>query len=46
MIRYWEADLCAVDPDNYWIDRATNERVNAVTGERTAATPDQLGEDA
>ncbi len=34
---YWEADLCPLDPDNFWIDRATGERVNAATGERTAA---------
>ncbi len=31
----WEADLDAADPDNFWIDRASGERVNAVTGERT-----------
>jgi len=43
MKHYWEADLCALDPDNYWIDRATSERVNALTGERTPATPAQLG---
>lgn len=36
--RYWEADLDPCDPDNYWIDQETGERVNAVTGERTAHT--------
>ena len=41
----WEADLCAVDPDNYWIDRATLERVNATTGARTPATLRELGEE-
>lgn len=32
----WEADLDPCDPDNYWIDQATGERVNAVTNERSA----------
>lgn len=32
---YWEADLDPLDPDNYWIDRETGERVNAWTNERS-----------
>jgi hypothetical protein len=32
----WSGSLCPIDPDNYWIDDKTGERVNAVTGERTA----------
>ena len=42
--REWEADLCAVDPDNFWIDRDTHERVNAETGERAPSTAKQRGE--
>lgn len=41
---YFEADLCAEDRDNFWIDRDTLERVNAETGERTPSTPEQRGE--
>lgn len=33
----WPASLCPIDPDNYWIDDETGERVNAHTGERTPA---------
>ncbi len=31
----WSASPCPVDPDNYWIDDETGERVNADTGKRT-----------
>lgn len=31
----WSGSPCPLDPDNYWIDDETNERVNAYTGERT-----------
>ncbi|MGB3833777.1 MAG: hypothetical protein WA975_18150 [Mesorhizobium sp.] len=30
----WSGSPCPKDPDNFWIDDATGERVNAVTGER------------
>lgn len=32
---YWEASLDPCDPDNYWIDDLTGERVDALTGERS-----------
>lgn len=32
----WAGSPCPVDPDNFWIDDATGERVNATTGERNA----------
>ncbi|MGK2884347.1 MAG: hypothetical protein ACSLE8_06160 [Rhodococcus sp. (in: high G+C Gram-positive bacteria)] len=32
----WSSSPCPLDPDNFWIDDATGERVNAKTGERTA----------
>lgn len=31
----WSGSPDPEDPDNYWIDDATGERVNAHTGERT-----------
>lgn len=31
----WSGSPCPNDPDNFWIDDATGERVNAETGERT-----------
>lgn len=31
----WSGSPCPLDPDNYWIDDKTGERVNAKTGERT-----------
>jgi hypothetical protein len=31
----WSGSLCPIDPDNFWIDDDTGERVNATTGERT-----------
>lgn len=30
----WSGSPCPRDPDNFWIDDATGERVNAATGER------------
>ena len=33
----WSGGPDPKDPDNYWIDDATGERVSAATGERTAA---------
>lgn len=30
----WSGSPDPADPDNYWIDDATGERVNAHTGER------------
>lgn len=32
----WSGSPCPTDPDNFWIDDATGERVNAHTGERSA----------
>jgi hypothetical protein len=31
----WSGYPDPADPDNYWIDDKTGERVNATTGERT-----------
>lgn len=31
----WSGSQDPADPDNYWIDDKTGERVNAWTGERT-----------
>jgi hypothetical protein len=31
----WTGSPCPHDPDNFWIDDKTGERVNAHTGERT-----------
>lgn len=31
---------CPVDPDNFWIDEETGQRVNASTGERLPAFAD------
>ena len=31
----WSGSLDPTDPDNFWIDDTTGERVNAKTGERT-----------
>lgn len=31
----WDGSPDPNDPDNYWIDDQTGERVNATTGERT-----------
>lgn len=31
----WSGSLDPKDPDNFWIDDDTGERVNATTGERT-----------
>jgi hypothetical protein len=33
----WTGSPCPRDPDNFWIDDKTRERVNAKTGERTRA---------
>ena len=35
---YYEASQCPTDPDNFWIDDVTGERINAETGERTYRT--------
>ena len=35
-MKYYETSLCPFDPDNFWIDTGTNERVNAYNGQRTA----------
>jgi hypothetical protein len=43
-LREWSGSPDPRDPDNYWIDEATNERVNASTGVRTALTPADLKE--
>ena len=34
----WSGHPDPNDPDNFWIDDKTGERVNADTGERTAPT--------
>lgn len=31
----WSGSPCPIDPDNYWIDDKTGERVSATTGKRT-----------
>ena len=31
----WSGSPCPIDPDNFWIDDETGERVNATTGERS-----------
>jgi hypothetical protein len=33
----WSGSPDPTDPDNFWIDDETGERVNAETGERTEA---------
>jgi hypothetical protein len=33
--REWSGSPDPCDPDNYWIDDETDERVSAKTGERT-----------
>ena len=38
--REWSGSPDPRNPDNYWIDDATGERVNAYTGERTAPKVD------
>lgn len=35
LVREWAGSPCPIDPDNYWIDDVTGERVDALTGERT-----------
>jgi hypothetical protein len=40
-LRQWSGSPCPLDPDNYWVDDETGERVNAITGERTQYTPEQ-----
>lgn len=44
----WSGSPCPADPDNFWIDDATGERVDARTGERSppikAAYPFQIEE--
>ena len=34
----WSGSPCPIDPENFWIDDDTGERVNTKTGERTAGT--------
>jgi hypothetical protein len=34
-VKTWSGSPDPADPDNFWIDDDTGERVNAVTGERT-----------
>lgn len=36
----WSGSPCPKDPDNFWIDDKTGERVNAQTGERTPPADD------
>jgi hypothetical protein len=38
----WSGSPCPLDPDNYWTDDETGERVNAVTGERRPYTAAEL----
>jgi hypothetical protein len=38
----WSASPCPLDPDNFWQDDETGERVNAVTGERRPYTKQEL----
>lgn len=44
----WSGSPCPADPDNFWIDDATGERVDARTGKRSppikAAYPFQVEE--
>lgn len=34
-LQEWSGHTCPKDPDNYWVDDATGERVNATTNERS-----------
>ena len=34
-VKEWSGSPDPSDPDNFWIDDVTGERVNAKTGERT-----------
>ena len=34
MQKEWNGSQCPIDPDNFWIDDDTGERVNAISGER------------
>lgn len=38
----WSGSPCPLDPDNYWADDETGERVSAVTGERRPYTQQEL----
>lgn len=37
----WSGSPCPLDPDNWWVDDDTGERVNATTGERRAYTTEE-----
>jgi len=37
MPKDYEASPCVLDPDNYWVDDETGERIYALNGERTPA---------
>jgi hypothetical protein len=41
----WSGSCDPCDPANYWIDDDTNERVDAVTGERSVHTCQMLNAD-
>ena len=47
----WSGSPCRLDPDNFWVDDETSERVSAATGKRSPYTARQrdllreLGED-
>lgn len=40
--RDWSGSPCPLDPDNFWMDDDTGERVDASTGERRPYTEDEL----
>lgn len=37
----WSGSPCELDPDNFWLDDDTGERVCAETGERSQYTEEQ-----
>jgi hypothetical protein len=42
MEQTWSGSPCPLDPDNFWMDDDTGERVDARTGERRPYTEDEL----
>ena len=38
----WNGSPCPLDPDSFWVDDETGERVNAETGERYNYTSEQF----
>lgn len=40
-ISEWSGSLCPVDPDNYWINDSTGERIMAVDDDEPPLDPDE-----